>query len=109
MKKMAPESVLDLYNLFLASVLIAAPWLFALNQSGRKNRLVGERSGDRAISLAGHRRFCELGGMGHLLLGLWLVVSPWIIGIPDTRAMHFSIGLGIRGRVSGPAGAVAGV
>jgi len=30
----------------------------------------------------------------NLLLGQWLVASPWILGFTHTRAMHFSIGLG---------------
>jgi hypothetical protein len=28
-------------------------------------------------------------------LGIWLVASPWILGFAHTRAMHFSIGIGL--------------
>jgi hypothetical protein len=27
-------------------------------------------------------------------LGLWLVVSPWLLGFAHTGAMHFSLGIG---------------
>jgi predicted cobalt transporter CbtA len=30
----------------------------------------------------------------NVLLGLWLIVSPWLLGFPHTRAMHISIGFG---------------
>src|ERR1700753_4059809 len=31
----------------------------------------------------------------NLALGLWLVVSAWLLGFAHTRAMHFAIGIGI--------------
>jgi len=31
----------------------------------------------------------------NLLLGSWLVVSPWELGFTHTKAMHISIGAGI--------------
>ena len=27
----------------------------------------------------------------NLLVGCWLIVSPWLLGFAHTRAMHFSI------------------
>ncbi len=94
MKKWRPESVLDLYNLLLAIVLFAAPWLFALtNPSGKINLWV---SGAliAAISLAAIIAFANWEEWANLLLGLWLIASPWILGFAHTRAMHFSIGIG---------------
>jgi hypothetical protein len=95
MKKWRPESVLDLYNLFLASVLIAAPWLFALTNPAGKIDLWASGAAIAAISLAAIVAFASWEEWANLLLGLWLVVSPWILGFADTRAVHFSIGLGI--------------
>ena len=94
MKKWRPESVLDLYNLLLAIVLFAAPWLFALtNPSGKINLWV---SGAliAAISLAAIIAFANWEEWANLLLGLWLIASPWILGFAHTRAMHFGIGIG---------------
>jgi SPW repeat len=31
----------------------------------------------------------------NLLLGVWLIVSPWVVGFSHTRAMHYSIGIGL--------------
>lgn len=30
----------------------------------------------------------------NLLLGAWLIVSPWALGFAHARAMHYSIGFG---------------
>jgi hypothetical protein len=30
----------------------------------------------------------------NLVLGAWLIASPWLIGFTHTRAMHFAIGIG---------------
>ena len=42
-----------------------------------------------AVAAATRRRRAAAG-----LLGLWLIVSPWVLGFAHTRAMHFSIGVG---------------
>ena len=31
----------------------------------------------------------------NLLLGIWLVLAPWVLGFAHTRAMHMSIGAGV--------------
>ena len=31
----------------------------------------------------------------NVMLGGWLIASPWVLGFAHTRAMHFSIGIGI--------------
>jgi hypothetical protein len=31
----------------------------------------------------------------NLLLGFWLIASPWVLGFAHTRAMHVSIGVGV--------------
>jgi hypothetical protein len=31
----------------------------------------------------------------NVLLGGWLIVSPWVLDFAHTRAMHLSVGIGI--------------
>ena len=88
------ESVLDFYNLVLAAVLIASPWLFTLtNPAGRLDLLVSGAA-IAALSLGAIVAYASWEEWANLLLGVWLVASPWILGFTHTRAMHFSIGLG---------------
>jgi SPW repeat len=94
MKKWRRESVLDFYNLVLAVVLLASPWLFTLtNRAGRLDMLATGVA-IAAISLGAIVAYASWEEWMNLLLGLWLVASPWILGFTHTRAMHFSIALG---------------
>jgi hypothetical protein len=88
------ESALDVYNLLFAVVLLAAPWLFALTNSTGKMDLWASGAAIAAISLVALVAFAEWEEWANLLLGLWLIVSPWLLGFAHTRAMHFSIGIG---------------
>jgi hypothetical protein len=94
MRKWRRESVLDLYNLLLAAVLVAAPWLFTLTNPAGTVDLRASGVAVAAISLAAIIAYASWEEWVNLLLGLWLIVSPWILGFAHTRAMHFSIGLG---------------
>ena len=94
MRKWRAELVLDLYNLLLAMVLFAAPWFFA---HAGQTAVVDLRLSSAAIiilSLAAIIAFSTWEEWVNLLLGLWLVVSPWPLGFAHTRAMHYSIAIG---------------
>jgi hypothetical protein len=95
MRKWQRESVLDLYNLLLAALLFASPWLFRLTNSPGKMDLWGTGVVIAVISLAAIIAYKDWEEWANLLLGLWLVASPWLFGFAHTRAMHFSIGIGI--------------
>jgi SPW repeat len=88
------ESVLDLYNLVLAAVLFASPWVFALTNGTGKWDLRASSAAIAAISLVALVAYANWEEWINLLLGVWLMVSPWVLGFAHTRAMHFSIGLG---------------
>jgi SPW repeat len=93
-RKWRSESVLDLYNLVLAAVLFAAPWFFAhaSRTAGMDLRL--SSAAIIILSLAAIVAFSTWEEWINLVLGLWLVVSPWLLGFAHTRAMHFSIAIG---------------
>jgi hypothetical protein len=94
MRKWRAESVLDLYNLVLAMLLFVSPWLF---MRGSQTAAIDLRASSAAIavlSLAAMVAFANWEEWGNLLLGIWLVVSPWVLGFAHTSAMHFSIGVG---------------
>jgi hypothetical protein len=88
------ESVLDLYNLALAVVLVASPWLFTLSNRAGRLDLLASGAAIAALSLAAIVAYVSWAEWMNLLLGLWLIASPWALGFTHTRAMHFSVGLG---------------
>jgi hypothetical protein len=88
------ESVLDFYNLALAAVLLASPWLFTLTDPVGRLDLLASGAAIAAISVGAIIAYASWEEWMNFLLGLWLVASPWVLGFTHTRAMHFSIGLG---------------
>ena len=94
MKKWRPESALDLYNLLLAMFLLISPWLFVRVNETAAIDLRVSGAAIAALSLAAMVAFSSLEEWANLLLGFWLIVSPWVLGFAHTRAMHFSIAVG---------------
>jgi hypothetical protein len=95
MRKWQRESVLDLYNLLLAAVLFASPWLFKLTNVPGKLDLWATSAVIGLISLAAIIAYKDWEEWANILLGLWLIASPWFLGFAHTRAMHLSIGIGV--------------
>ena len=95
LRRWRAESVLDLYNLLLAVILFGAPVFLA--HAGRAAELDLALTGAAIIilSIAAILAFSIWEEWVNLALGVWLIVSPWILGFAHTRAMHFSIGIGI--------------
>ncbi len=89
------ESVLDLYNIVLAAILTIAPWFFP---HASRTAAIDLRASGAAIvclSLGAILAFSSWEEWANLILSVWLIVSPWLLGFAHTSAMHFSIGLGL--------------
>lgn len=89
------ETVPDVYNLFLAAVLFISPWLFKLTISQGRIDLWVTSANIGILSLAAIIAYRDWEEWINVLMGVWLIVSPWLLGFAHTRAMHFSIGFGI--------------
>ncbi len=89
------ETVPDVYNLFLASFLFISPWLLRLTNSQGKLDLWITSAIIVVLSLAAMVAYRDWEEWINVLMGVWLIVSPWLLGFPHTRAMHLSIGFGI--------------
>ena len=90
MKKWRRESVLDLYNLLLAMFLFVSPWLF-LSASGKATMdLRASSTAIAVISLAAMTAFSYWEEWANLLLGIWLLLSPWVLASP-IRAQCISV------------------
>jgi hypothetical protein len=94
MKKWRSESALDIYNVVLAIVLLASPWLFSLTNGTARMDFWISGAAIIAISLAAIIAFATWEEWVNLLFGLWLIASPWILGFSHARAMHFAVAIG---------------
>jgi SPW repeat len=88
------ESVLDVYNLLLAVFLFVTPWLFAYANEDARIDLWASGALIALSSLAALFVFSYWEEWFNILIGLWLIVSPWILGFAHMRAMHYSIAIG---------------
>jgi hypothetical protein len=94
-KKWRQESILDVYNLVAALVLLATPWFLARATATTDLDLWVSGAAIGAISVIALLAFALWTEWINLLLGFWLIASPWVLGFAHTRAMHFSIGIGV--------------
>jgi hypothetical protein len=89
------EAILDIYTSTLGAILFLSPWLFAFP--------VGTMRADAWISGA---IICLLSGLAifafaeweewtNLLIGCWIVVSPWVLGFAHTGAMRVAVIVGL--------------
>lgn len=89
------ESVLDLYTLIVGLFLFASPWLFAFGNENARIDIWASSALVAATSIIAIVMFSDWEEWLNLLLGFWLIVSPWLLGFAHTKAMHISIGAGI--------------
>jgi hypothetical protein len=94
MIKWRNESALDVYILAAAVFLLASPWLFAHANQTAAIDLRTSGAVIAVLSLATMVAFSVWEEWANLLLGCWLIVSPWLLGFAHTRAMHVSIAAG---------------
>jgi hypothetical protein len=78
----------------LAVVLFAAPWLFKLTNGTARADFWICSAAVMAISLAAIFAYANWEEWANLLVGIWIIASPWILGFSQARAMHFAIGIG---------------
>jgi|SRR5579871_703636 len=94
MARWRSESVLDLYNVGLAAVLFACPWLFGLTDGTARMDFWIISAAVVAISLAAIFVYATWEEWANVLAGVWLMASPWILGFSHIRAMVFAVGIG---------------
>jgi hypothetical protein len=89
------ESILDIYNLSFAAFLFISPWLFAYAQQNARIDILVSSAAVAATAISAILAYANWKEWLNVLLGAWLIVSPWMLGFAHTRAMHFCIGIGI--------------
>jgi hypothetical protein len=81
------ESGVDIVNLVLAALLFLTPWIvgFASDHAAAWNAWVsGILIG--IVAVAALTKFTEWEEWVNLVLGLWVVVSPWVLGFATQTA-----------------------
>ena len=89
------ESALDIYNLALGAFLFVAPWLFSYAyESARADDWVSSVI-VVASSIAALLAFAEWEEWIGLVVGLWVLASPWLLGFQHAKAMAVNVAVGV--------------
>jgi hypothetical protein len=87
-------SALDCYAAIFGLFLFVSPWLFAYVSEKVRIEVWASGAAIAAISIAAMIAFSDWEEWVNLLLGAWLMISPWVLGFVHTSAMHVSIAIG---------------
>ena len=87
-------SALDCYAAVFGLFLFASPWLFAYVSEKVRIEVWASGAAIAAVSIAAIIAFSDWEEWVNLLLGAWLMISPWVLGFVHTSAMHVSIAIG---------------
>jgi hypothetical protein len=97
-REMKLEHWEDVVNAFLGAVLFLMPWLFELGSTAAAWNVGIVGAVIVALSIAAIIRFTQWEEWINLILGLWVMVSPWVLGFAAMAAAmwgHVVIGAAI--------------
>lgn len=86
----------DVANLILGAFLFASPWIFGFGgtNAAMNANIAGIVIG--VLAIAALAAFAVWEEWLNLIVGLWTVVSPWVVGFhAETKAMTVSVIVGI--------------
>ncbi len=89
------ETILDVYNLALGAFLFVAPWLFSFAYASAKADDWVSSAILVVTSLAALVAFSEWEEWLGLLVGVWVLASPWLLGFQHARAAAVNVAVGL--------------
>ncbi len=94
MRMVKRTAVLDFYELVLALVLFASPWLFAFADGVARADDWLSALAVAMSSLAALIIFRDWPGWTTFILGIWIAVSPWVLGFKDAAGKGVNVAIG---------------
>jgi SPW repeat len=89
------ETILDIYTLVLGAVLFVSPWLFSYAHEAARADDWTSSLLVIASSAATLIAFAEWEEWANLIVGLWVLASPWLLGFAHGKAMPVNVALGL--------------
>lgn len=85
----------DVGNLILGVILLASPWLFTFAAGFQTQNALVTGIVIIVLSIAALTAFAVWEEWLNLIVGLWLIASPWVLGFPRASAMLVDVVIGI--------------
>ena len=95
MEEWSRAKLCDVVNLFLGTILFFSPWLFGLSAGAPRQiaSIIGLFIA--VLSIAALAAFAVWEEWLNLIVGLWLIVAPWLLGFEDSTAVVVDVTIGI--------------
>ena len=77
----------DAANLILGAVLFVSPWIFGFDAGKASENANVAGIAIAALAIAALAAFAVWEEWLNLIVGLWVLVSPWVLGFQGTTAM----------------------
>lgn len=85
----------DVANLILGAILFISPRIFAFSAGPESQSAYISGIVIVVFSIAALASFAVWEEWLNLIVGLWVIVSPWLLGFPNTTAMTVSVAIGV--------------
>jgi hypothetical protein len=85
----------DVGNLLLSGVLFFSPWMFDLSTGAQIQTASTVGIIIAVLSIAAIAAFAVWEEWLNLFAGLMLIVSPWLLGFQDSKAMGVDVAIGM--------------
>jgi hypothetical protein len=95
MNQWANAKLCDVGNLILGGILFFSPWLFNLPAGSESQNALISGIVIVVLSIAALAAFVIWEEWLNLIVGLWLIVSPWVLKFQGTSAMRIDVVIGI--------------
>jgi hypothetical protein len=92
------EAAIDIINLVLGVVLLLSPWMFGFEPGAPTQNAVIFGIVIAVLAIAGLVAFAEWEEWLNLIAGLWVLVSPWVLGFQGSTTptrVHLTIGIAV--------------
>src|SRR5689334_17928711 len=95
MSEWSNEKLCDVANLILGVILFFSPWIFAFESGPQTQNAFVFGVVIAVLSLAALAAFAVWEEWVNLIVGLWVIVSPWVLGFGHGTAMTVNVVIGI--------------
>jgi hypothetical protein len=85
----------DVANLVLGAILFVSPWIFGFEAGTASENAVIVGIVIAVLAIAALAAFAVWEEWLNLVVGLWAVISPWVLGFQGTTAMTVHVVIGI--------------
>jgi hypothetical protein len=84
----------DVANLILGAILFFSPWIFGFDAGRASENAHIAGIAIAVLAVAALAAFAIWEEWLNLVVGLWTLVSPWVLGFQGTKAMTVSVVIG---------------